>query len=78
MATDSNKIYLILAFILWIIAYITSFAIKGGTPIGPMLFIVGSVFFLLTQRSQDAATSQVQSLAENDDERPDEEDELDG
>jgi hypothetical protein len=78
MAMDRNKIYLILAFILWIIAYISSFAIKGGTPIGPLLYILGSVFFLLTQRPQDAATSQVQSVAEEDDERPAEEDELDG
>lgn len=78
MATDRNRIYLILAFILWIIAYISSFAIKGGTPIGPLLYVLGSVFFLLTQRPQDAATSQVQSLDENDDEPPAEDNDFDG
>lgn len=75
---DRNKIYLILAFILWITAYISSFAIKGGTPIGPLLYILGSVFFLLTQRLADAATSKLQSVPEEDVEYPTEEDELGG
>ncbi len=63
MTTDRNKIYLLLAFILWIAAYISSFAIQGGTPLGPLLYILGSVFFLLTQRPPTIATSQVQSSA---------------
>jgi hypothetical protein len=64
MMTDRNRIYLLLAFILWITAYVSSFAIKGGTPLGPFLYVLGSVFFLLTQRPHVAATSQVQSPAE--------------
>jgi hypothetical protein len=66
MANDRNKIYLILAFILWITAYVSSFAIQGGTPLGPLLYIIGSVFFLLTQRPPEAETSHVQSTTEED------------
>lgn len=76
MTTDRNKFYLILAFVLWIAAYISSFAIKGGTPIGPLLFILGSVFFLLTQRLPNTAASQVESIAEQDDETPPEDEDL--
>jgi hypothetical protein len=64
MADDRNKIYLILAFILWITAYVSSFAIQGGTPLGPLLYILGSVFFLLTQRPPETETSPIQSTAE--------------
>lgn len=64
MADDRNKIYLILAFILWITAYVSSFAIQGGTPLGPLLYILGSVFFLLTQRPPEPEISHVPSTAE--------------
>lgn len=77
MTADRNKIYLVLAFILWITAYISSFAIKGGTPLGPLLFILGSVFFLLTQRPLDTAASQVQSTIDQNDEIPPEDEDLD-
>jgi hypothetical protein len=60
MTTVPNNIYLLLALILWITAYISSFAIQGGTPLGPLLYILGSVFFLLTQRPPSTATNQVQ------------------
>jgi hypothetical protein len=76
MANDRNKIYLILAFLLWITAYISSFAIQGGTPLGPLLYILGSVFFLLTQRPPETEKSPVQPAVEEDtisveDETPD-------
>jgi hypothetical protein len=77
MTTDRNKVYLLLAFILWITAYISSFAIQGGTPLGPLLFIVGSVFFLLTQRPQDTASKQIPLPAEENEEIPAEDEELD-
>jgi hypothetical protein len=66
MANDHNKVYLILAFLLWITAYISSFAIQGGTPLGPLLYILGSVFFLLTQRPPEPEKSTVQSAVEAD------------
>ena len=77
MTADRNKIYFVLAFLLWISAYISSFAIKGGTPIAPFLYILGSVFFLLTQRPLDTAASQVPSIAEQNDETPSEDEDLD-
>jgi hypothetical protein len=78
MTTDRNKIYLLLAFILWISAYISSFAIQGGTPLGPLLFILGSVLFLLTQRpQQESATDKVPASAEENDSIPVEDEEPD-
>jgi hypothetical protein len=77
MTTGRNKIYLLLAFMLWITAYISSFAIQGGTPLGPLLYILGSVFFLITQRPQDTAPSQAQSPAEDKDTIPAEDEEQD-
>jgi hypothetical protein len=77
MTTDRNKVYLLLAFILWITAYISSFAIQGGTPLGPLLYILGSVLFLLTQRPQEIASQQVPSPAEESDEITAEDEELD-
>jgi hypothetical protein len=77
MTTDRNKIYLLLAFILWITAYVSSFAIQGGTPLGPLLYIIGSAIFLLTRRPPETAPTQVPSPAEENEEVPAEDEELD-
>jgi hypothetical protein len=70
MTTGRNRIYLLVAFILWITAYGSSFAIKGGTPLGPLLYIIGSVFFLLTQRPLESPVNQAHVQVDEEDETP--------